>query len=171
ATDGRRDRAERLLARHPGIARASVHAALLLGDAAHVENELAARPALATEPGGPRGWQPLHYVCYTAVGARTETRQAGLVTIARQLIARGADPNLRFPWLHHDVHRPVLWGAVCVVRSLPLAAALLEAGGDPSDGVTLPLAASGGDVAALDLLLRHGVGGNRPRGPARAAPL
>src|SRR5262249_47939727 len=34
ATDGRSDRAERLLALHPAIARASFHTALLLGDAA-----------------------------------------------------------------------------------------------------------------------------------------
>src|SRR5262249_29613852 len=45
ATDGRRDRAERLLAQHPGIARASAHAALLLGDAAFVEQHLAGHPA------------------------------------------------------------------------------------------------------------------------------
>jgi ankyrin repeat protein len=171
ATDGRPDRAERLLTRHPRIARASFHAALLLGDSALVEQQLAAHPALATEHGGPRGWEPLHYVCHTAVGARSEPRESGLVSTARLLIARGADPNLRYPWLHHGVHRPVLWGAVCCVRSLPLAAALLDAGADPSDGVTLPLAAGAGDVGALDLLLRHGVDVNRPWATDGSAPL
>jgi ankyrin repeat protein len=171
ASDGRPDRAERLLAGHPGISRASFHAALLLGDAAAVEKQLASKPALAIERGGPRGWEPLHYVCHTAVGARTATREAGLVALARHLITLGADPNLRFPWLHHGVHRPVLWGAVCAVRSLPLAAALLDAGADPSDGVTLPLAASGGDVAALDLLLSRGVNVNRPWATDNSAPL
>jgi ankyrin repeat protein len=171
ATDGRPDRAERLLTRHPGIAHASFHAALLLGDAAFVEQQLAARPSIATERGGPRGWEPLHYICLTAVGARTESREAGLVAIAQQLITRGADPNLRFPWLHHGVHRPVLWGAVCSVRSLPLATALLEAGADPSDGVTLPLAAGEGDAAALDLLLRHGADVNRPWATDGSTPL
>ncbi|MGH9407978.1 MAG: ankyrin repeat domain-containing protein [Vicinamibacterales bacterium] len=171
ATDGRRDRAERLLALHPNIAGASVHTALLLGDAAAVEARLAARPALATERGGPREWLPLHYVCYTSVGARTPERETGLVAIARRLIALGADPNLRFPWLHHEVRRPVLWGAVAVVSSLPLAAALLDAGADPSDGVTLTLAASGGNVAALDLLLEHGADVNRPWATDGSAPL
>jgi ankyrin repeat protein len=171
ATDSRSDRAERLLAQHPGIARASFHAALLLGDAALIEQQLAARPSLATERGGPRGWEPLHYVCHTALGARSELREAGLVAIARQLIARGADPNLRFPWLHHGVQRPVLWGAVCAVRSRRLAAALLDAGADPSDGVTLPLAAGTGDVAALDLLLRHGADVNRPWATDGSVPL
>src|SRR5262249_56913792 len=111
--------------------------ALALADREPVDRHLADRPPLATERGGPRGWEPLHYICSTAVG-RTTTREAGLVAIARRLLALGADPNLRFPWLHHDVHRPVLWGAVCVVRSLPVAEALLDGGADPSDGVTLP---------------------------------
>jgi len=171
ATSGRPDRAERLLALHPEIAGATFHTALLLGDAASVERQLAARPVLADAPGGPRGWAPLHYVCHTAVGARGDAREAGLVAIARRLIALGADPNLRFPWLHHGVRRPVLWGAVCAVHSLPLAAALLEAGADPSDGVTLPLAAGTGDTAALDLLLAHGVDVDRAWATDGSAPL
>ena len=126
---------------------------------------------VATERGGPRGWEPLHYVCYTSVGARSDTREAGLVAIARRLITLGADPNLRFPWRHHEVERPVLWGAVFVVRSLPLAKALLDAGANPSDGVTLPLAASAGDVAALDLLLAYGADVNRPWATDGSAPL
>src|SRR5262249_7041147 len=144
---------------------------LLLGDAASVETRLVEDPALATTRGGPRQWEPLHYLCYTAGGARSTAREAGLVAIARRLPALRADPNLRFPWLHHGVHRPVLWGAVCAVHSLPLAAALLEAGADPSDGVTLPLAASQGDLAALDLLFRHGADVNRPWATDGAAPL
>lgn len=171
ATGGRRDRAERLLAMHPGIAGASFYTALLLGDAARVDARLTAEPALATTAGGPRGWEPLHYVCHSAVGGVSTSREAGLVAVARRLIALGADPNTRFPWLHHGVRRPVLWGSVCVVRSLPLAAALLEAGADPSDGVTLPLAAGMGDLAALDLLLAHGANVNHPWATDGGAPL
>lgn len=162
ATDGRPDRAERLLEMHPGIARANLYTALLLGDAAAVHAHLARDPALAATPGGARDWQPLHYVCYTAVGTRTPERESGLVAIAKQLISLGADPDLRFPWRHHEVYRPVLWGAVCSVRSLPLARALLEAGADPGDGVTLTISASGGDIAALELLHQFGVD---PDGP------
>jgi len=65
----------------------------------------------------------------------------------------------------------VLWGAVCSVRSLALAAALLESGADPSDGVTLPLAAASGDVAALELLSKSGVDVNRPWATDGSAPL
>jgi ankyrin repeat protein len=171
ATDGRADRAERVLALHPGIAHADFHAALVVGDAETVERRLAEDPRRALERGGSRGWQPLHYVCYTSIGARSEAREAGLVAIARRLIELGADPNLRFPWRHHEVERPVLWGTVFVVRSLRLATVLLDAGANPSDGVTLPLAASAGDVAALDLLLAYGADVNRPWATDGSAPI
>jgi ankyrin repeat protein len=162
ATDGRRDRAERILALQPATATASFHAALVLGNAGEVAARLTRDPSLATARGGVRAWEPLHYVCYTSLTRDSAERERGLVIAARELLSRGADPNLRFPWKHHDVFRPVLWGAVCVVRSLPLARALLECGANASDGVTLTLAASGGDIAALDLLHEFGVD---PDGP------
>jgi ankyrin repeat protein len=171
ATEVRPDRAARLLALHPGIAQASFHTALVLGDDARVEAALAARPALGMEAGGPRDWPPLLYVCHTALGFGPASRADGLVAIARRLVALGADPNTRFPWLHHGVRRPVLWSAVCVAHLLPLAAALLEAGADPNDGVTVTIAASGGDVAALDLLYAHGANPNHPWATDGSTPL
>ena len=171
ATDARPDRAERLLALHPGIARANLQTALVLGDAETAERLLAERPSMAVERGGTRGWEPLHYVCHSCVGARLELRETGLVSIARRLIALGADPNLRFPWQHHDVHRPVLWGAVFVTRSLALARTLLELGADPSDGVTLTLAASAGNIPALEMLRSHGADVNRAWATDGSAPL
>lgn len=161
ATEARPDRAARLLALHPAIAQATFHTALILGDAERVDGSLTERPALATEPGGPRHWPPLLYVCHTALGFGPPSRPGGLVAIARRLLELGVDPNSRFPWLHHGVQRAVLWSAVCVAHLLPLAEVLLEAGANPNDGVTLTIAASGGDVAALDLLLAHGADVNQ----------
>jgi ankyrin repeat protein len=171
ATDGRVDRAERLLTLHPGIPRASLYAALVAGDYAAAERRLAEDAGLAIRPGGPRGWQPLHYVCYTSIGARSEAAESGLVGIARRLIDHGADANLRFPWLHHEVQRPVLWGAAFVVRSLALVTLLLDAGANPSDGVTLPMAASAGNIPLLDRLLAYGADVNRPWATDGTAPL
>lgn len=162
ATDGRTARAERLLARHPRIVAASFHVALVLGDVATAESHLARQPALAREASGPRGWEPLHYVCYDSLGRSSAASADGLVAIARRLLELGADPNTRFPWLHHGVRRPVLWGATRVTQLLPLAELLLQAGADPNDGVTFPMAASAGDAATLDLLRAYGANSNQP---------
>jgi ankyrin repeat protein len=156
ATDERPDRAERILALHPGVATASFYAALVLGDAPAVDARLAQDPSLARKAGGVRGWEPIHYVCYTSLAREFPARADGLARIARRLIGLGVDPNTRFPWRHHNVRRPVLWGATRHVRSLPLVQALLEAGADPNDGVTLPLAASAGDLPVLEALLARG---------------
>jgi hypothetical protein len=150
ATDERSGRAERILALHPKIRTASFYAALVLGDAGAVDARLTKDPSLATTPAGPRDWLPIHYVCYTVVGSD------GLADIARRLISLGVDPNTRFPWLHHNVHRPVLWGASRISQSLPLVNVLLDAGADPNDGVTLPMAASAGDIPVLETLRAHG---------------
>ena len=162
ATDGRSARAERLLALHPRLARATLHTALVAGDVATVESHLSKRPDLAHERGGPRGWEPLHYVCHSSL-ARTRGADAdGLVAIAQRLLALGASANTRFLWLHHGVHRPVLWGATRVVQLPPLAELLLESGADPNDGVTLTMAASAGDIATLDLLHAYGASPDQP---------
>jgi ankyrin repeat protein len=84
------------------------------------------------------------------------------VAIARLLLELGVDANTRFPWLHHGVRRPVLWGAVLATRLLPLAEVLLQSGADPNDGVTLPIAASGGDLESLELLRSYGASANQP---------
>jgi len=156
ATDGRPDRAKRILALHPKIAGANLYTALILGDAGTVNPRLTKEPSLATTTGGPRGWLPIHYICYTSVGSE------GLADIARRLISLGADPNTKFPWLHHGVRRPVLWGASRIAQSLPLVTVLLEAGADPNDGVTLPMAASAGDIPVLEALLARGANVDQP---------
>jgi hypothetical protein len=84
ATDERSDRAERILALHAAIAQANLHTALVLGDADAVAARLNRDPSLATKPGGPRGWEPIHYVCYTVMAheaPEAPVRAAGLATI------------------------------------------------------------------------------------------
>jgi len=93
---------------------------------------------------------PIHYICYTAVGS------GGLAEIARRLIALGVDRTRASPGCITTCARPILWGASRVAQSLPLVNALLDAGADPNDGVTLPLAASAGDIPVLEALLAHG---------------
>jgi ankyrin repeat protein len=155
ATGGAAGRAARMLALHPGIATASLFTALVLGDASSVEKRLRDQPDLAARPGGPQNWEPLLYVCHTCMHRGDAARLDGLVAIARQLIALGANPNAEYHWnWHPELPRTALWGAVCAVGHLPLAAVLLEAGANPTDGVTSHIAGGGGNLAALDLLHR-----------------
>jgi hypothetical protein len=48
-----------------------------------------------------------------------------------------------------------LWGSVCAVGHLPLAEVLLEAGANPTDGVTAHIAGGGANIDALTLLHRY----------------
>jgi ankyrin repeat protein len=171
ATDGREDRAERLLRLHPGIVGSSFHVALVTGDARRANEWLAKNPELAHKPDGPRGWEAILYVCHTSLRHGSVADPGGLVAIARQLLELGTDPGTRFPWLHHGVRRPVLWGASRVVQLLPLVELLLQAGANPNDGITFPLAAGAGDAAALDLLTAYGASPNQPWATDGAAPL
>jgi Ankyrin repeats (3 copies) len=161
ATGGAAGRAERLLALHPRIASANLFTALVLGDAAGVDARIDAHADLVRKPGGPQQWEPLLYVCHTSMHKRIPARLDGLVAIARRLCALGADPNAEYHWnWHPELPRTALWGAVCAVSHLPLAEVLLEAGANPTDGVTSHIAGGGGNVAALDLLHRYGLNVN-----------
>jgi ankyrin repeat protein len=160
ATGGASGRAERLLSLHPRIAWASLYTALVLGDAASVETRLRNEPELAIHPGGPQQWEPLLYACHTCMH-KAGGGADGLVAIARRLCGLGANPNAEYHWnWHPELPRTALWAAVCAVGHLPLAEVLLEAGANPTDGVTVHIAGGGGNIAALDLLHRFRVNVN-----------
>ena len=157
ATGGAAERALRLLALHPRIAHASLETEFVLGDAAAVRMRLENDAGVVTRPIGVQRWEPLLYVCQTCVHRDVPERAAGLVAIARELLARGANPNTQYDWKwHNELPRTALWGALSVVRHLPLAEALLEAGANPTDGVSMHIAAGIGDLEVLDLLHRFG---------------
>jgi len=158
ATGGASGRATRLLALYPNIASATLQTALVLGDAAAVEARLRDDPPLASRPDGPQDWEPLLYVCHTCMHVDVPSRIDGLVAIARRLLELGANPNAEYHWnWHPELPRTALWGAVCAVQHLPLAEVLLEAGANPTDGVTVHIAGGRGNIDALDLLHRFRV--------------
>jgi ankyrin repeat protein len=138
ATDRRRRRAEALLAAQPGIAD-DPWAGLVLGRGWRGD---------PSEPGGPRSWAPLLYVCHSCVAGG-----AG-AALARDLLARGADPNAVF--VNEHGRMSALYGAAGVVHDPELTRVLLEAGADPDDGESLYHATEAGDPACLALLLAHG---------------
>jgi ankyrin repeat protein len=161
ATGDARGRALTLLTLHPGIARANLFTELVLGDAAAVETRLKAHPDSALQPGGPQNWEPLLYVCHTSLHRESPDRAAGLVKIARELLRLGADPNSEYHWnWHPELPRTALWGALVTMGHFPLAEVLLEAGANPTDGVSAHIAAGSGNVPALELLHRFGLNAN-----------
>ena len=145
ATSARCERARRLLDAQPEIEQ-DPWARLVLGRGWEGD---------PLEPGGPRGWAPLLYVTHSCFAS---------VELARELLARGADPNATFTNEYGEMS--AIYGAAGVVHDPALTALLLEAGADPNDGESLYHATEATDPACLALLLEHGA---RPAGTAALA--
>jgi ankyrin repeat protein len=135
ATDGRRQHAESLLADRPEIER-DPWAGLVLGRGWEGD---------PNQPGGPRNWAPLLYVCHS-VFANAD--------LARDLLARGADPNASATteW----GRTTALYGAAGVRQDPELTRVLLEAGAQTDDGESLYHSVEAEDPACLRLLLEAG---------------
>ena len=107
--------AMRLLDRHPELPRANFYTAVVCGEVDAVNAALAADPGWATrvngEPDsprtgaggegdlvtrdwGPKGWEPLSYLCFTRLPLKGVADNA--VAIARALLDHGASPNVFF---------------------------------------------------------------------------
>ena len=110
-----RHTAMRLFERYPEIAHASFYIDVVCGDLVAVERALAERPELASlksqraDPArsqaggsgdlvsrdlGPKGWEPLLYLCFTRLPLLSVTDNT--VAIARALLGHNADPNVFF---------------------------------------------------------------------------
>src|SRR3954452_2408071 len=135
ATSGHRAHAEALLAAHPEI-EADRWAALVLGRGWQGD---------ANAPRGPRGRAPLLYVCHSAFAS---------AALARDLLARGADPNAFF--VNEYGQMSALYGAAGRVHDPELTRALLEAGADPDDGESLYHATEAQSADCLRVLLEFG---------------
>ena len=156
------DRAARVLAAHPELARSSIHVAAAAAHAASVRDQLAADPTLAISEGGPYGWEPLLYLASARHDPRI-TEEATLGT-ARALLEYGADPNAGYLW--HGLYPPYT-ALSCALGSqhedehphgFQLAELLLSAGADANDGQLLYDRQFGRDDRHLVLLFEHGLG-------------
>jgi ankyrin repeat protein len=147
ATDGRCERARRLLDARPEIA-SDPWARLVLGRGWDGD---------PVTPGGPLGWAPLLYVTHSCFAS---------VELARELLERGADPNVTFTNEYGDMS--ALYGAAGVVHNPELTRLLLEAGADPNDGESVYHSCEAKDPACLRLLLEHGADPNGTYGLAHA---
>ena len=127
--------AEAILAAHPQAAVDDVHAAAVLGDAEEVERLLRGDARRATAPGGPYGWDPLTYLCFSRYLRLRPSN--GFVRAAQALLDAGADPNTGF---FEQAHQPAptfesaLYGAAGVAHHAGLTRLLLARGADPNLG-------------------------------------
>jgi hypothetical protein len=135
ATGRQRTRAEALLAAHPETTE-DPGVGLVLGRA------WAGDP---NAPGGPREWAPLLYVCHSCFPS---------AVLARELLGRGADPNITFENEYGSMS--ALYGAAGVAHDPELTRVLLETGANPDDNESLYHSTESLDPACLELLLAHG---------------
>ena len=147
----------RMLGQHPELAVANFYAAIVCGEIEEVERILRERPQLActrssvtaaerSEVGGsgdifkdlgPKGWEPLLYLCFTRLDLPKVHENAP--AIARLLLDHGADPNVHF--MAGDSRYTPLVGVIgegeeerpMHSRRDELARLLLERGAEPYD--------------------------------------
>jgi ankyrin repeat protein len=154
ALGGRPDRVEALLAHDPGLARAGLDAALVLGDVEAVAAALDRDPQLLARDASDTAKRPLSCCCHSVCLRPQSARADALLATIRLLLARGADPNE----VHHNEYgaMSVLYGAAGVAHNPDATRVLLESGADPDDGESVYHACEAPDTTCLEILLDAG---------------
>jgi ankyrin repeat protein len=154
---GSLERADAILAAHPEIAGSDIHTAAVLGDDAAVRRFLEQNRANATAKGGPRGWEPLIYLCLSKYLRLDRSRSAGFVRSAEALLDAGADHNTGFLTKGpHPEFESALYGAAGVAHHADMTRLLLERGADPNDEEVPYHSPETHDNAALKVLVESG---------------
>jgi ankyrin repeat protein len=151
--EGRVREAVSILDAVPDIARYSLEAAVVLGDAAQVGERLAVDPAAAVAIDEVRGWSPLLYVCYSRWHRIDPSRATGMAEVVRLLLDAGASPNTNNG--ARQGYRSALNGSV-ELNNPDVVRVLLEAGANPDQGRPIAAAAGLRDHRCLELLLSRG---------------
>jgi ankyrin repeat protein len=162
----RRQSAAELLTVDPGLVEHSVWAAAAATDPVALANHLATRPALANTSGGPFGWVPLMYLCYSRVPLGRTAEEVVMAAIL--LLDAGADPDAGYLWCGMSTPFTVLTGVFGEGEPGPrrqprhphapeLATLLLSRGAHPVDQQTLYNRMFRADDSHLELLFAHGL--------------
>ncbi|MGV0739439.1 ankyrin repeat domain-containing protein [Mycobacterium syngnathidarum] len=160
------DSAATLLAAEPDIVNHHIWAAASAADPAALARHLTSRPAPANTAGGPFGWVPLMYLCYSRVPSGRTADEA--LAAATLLLDAGADPNAGYLWCGLSTPFTVLTGVFGEGEQGPrrqprhpfapeLATLLLNSGAHPADQQTLYNRMFRADDSHLELLFAHGL--------------
>jgi ankyrin repeat protein len=158
---GTLQQAELIRSRYPYVGTASIYAAAVLAEEPTLRAFLSRDPALATVKGGPHGWDPLTYLCFSRYLRLDKSRSDAFVACARLLLDAGADPNTG--WMEtldeappRDFLESVLYAAAGLAKHPGLTQLLLERGADPNDEETCYHAPETYDNTVVRILLSSG---------------
>jgi hypothetical protein len=162
----RRELAADLLAVDGHLPERHVWAAASAADVGALRAHLAVDPAAVGARGGPFGWQPLLYLCYSRLPVSRSA--ADPVAAARLLLDAGADPNAGYLWCGLATPFTALTGVFGEgeqgaarqprhPHDVELADLLLEHGAHPVDQQTLYNRMFRRDDAHLEQLFAHGL--------------
>ncbi|MBI3214740.1 MAG: hypothetical protein HYZ38_13010 [Mycobacterium sp.] len=162
----RRQAAADLLAANPSLVDHHVWAAASAADHDALARHLAVQPGSATAHGGPFGWVPLMYLCYSRVPL--DRSQDDVLASATLLLEAGSDPNAGYLWCGMSTPFTVLTGVLGEGEQGPrrqprhqfasaLATLLLERGAHPADQQALYNRMFRADDSHLELLFAHGL--------------
>ena len=149
--------AQEILTRRPELADADLYSALVTGNVRRAEQAAAEGENFAATKGGPRGWEPLVYVCFSRFANARSGRADNLIETARLLLSRGADPNASYTdarW--PDSPLSCLYAATGVNSNPALGRLLLSGGARPDDCESLYHSTEHADLECLRLLLEYG---------------
>lgn len=153
-----------LLAAQPRLVDTHIWAAAAAADPDALARHLTVGASVSAN-GGPFGWEPLLYLCYSRCPARNQDQS---LTAATLLLDAGADPNAGYLWRGMSTPFTALTGVFGEgeqgSRRQPrhpfaaeLAALLLQRGAHPADQQTLYNRMFRRDDSHLELLFAHGL--------------
>ncbi len=151
------DRAEAMLAEHPGLRACDIHTAAIVGDDAGVRRFLADDPAAVARLSPPYGGDALNYLCLSKYLRLDPSRSDAFLRAATALLDAGADANTGF-WTtgRFPERETALYGAAGVAHHAAMTRLLLERGADPNDEEVAYHTPETDDNAALRALVETG---------------
>jgi ankyrin repeat protein len=158
---GTLEHAQLILQRYPKVTTANIHTAAILADEPTDRAFLSRDPALATQKGGPHGWDALTHLCFSRYLRLDEQRSEAFVHTAQTLISAGA--SAATGWYEmidhpnpHPIFESAIYGAAAIARHPGLTKLLLDHGVDPNDDETPYHVPESYDNTVLKLLLESG---------------